>query len=122
MSHLPPGRPFLTSFRTKQQTTVHDSAFGGDTDHYQPASGHAAITCAMVWVWPSREEVCMADAEPEPEGSEEETKRKFREALERKRAKQADPNAARAGKDAGKIHGAGGLARSRRSFRHKTGG
>jgi hypothetical protein len=62
----------------------------------------------------------MTDAAPEPEGSEEEIKRKFREALERKRAKHA--NAARGGKDAGKIHGARGLARSRRSFRRKTGG
>jgi hypothetical protein len=62
----------------------------------------------------------MADAAPEPEGSEEESKRKFREALERKRTKHA--NAPSAGKDAGKVHGARGLARSRRSFRRKTGG
>ena len=64
----------------------------------------------------------MTDAAPEPEGSEEETRRKFREALERKRANDADANAARGGHDAGKIHGARGLARSRRSFRRKTGG
>ena len=64
----------------------------------------------------------MTDAAPEPEASEEETKRKFREALERKRAMHADQNTARGGKDGGKIHGAGGLARSRRSFRRKTGG
>jgi hypothetical protein len=64
----------------------------------------------------------MADAAPEPEGSEEEMKRRFREALERKRAEQADANAARGGKDAGKVHGAHGPARSRRSFRRKTGG
>ncbi len=64
----------------------------------------------------------MTDATPEPEGSEEETKRKFREALERKHVKDADPNAGRGGKDAGKVHGARGLARSRRSFRRKTGG
>jgi hypothetical protein len=44
----------------------------------------------------------MADAVPEPEGSGEEVKRKFREALERKRAKHADASAARGGKDAGK--------------------
>ena len=64
----------------------------------------------------------MTDATPEPEGSEEETKRKFREALERKHVKDADANAARGGKDAGKVHGARGLAGSRRSFRRKTGG
>jgi hypothetical protein len=79
------------------------------------------ITCAKLWISPSWEEVCMPDAAPEPEGSEEEIKRKFREALERKRANDADANVARGGKDAGKIHGARGLARSRRSFRRKTG-
>jgi uncharacterized protein DUF5302 len=69
-----------------------------------------------------REEVYMADAASEREGSEEEMKRKFREALERKRGKQADANAARGGEDAGKVHGAHGPARNRRSFRRKTGG
>ena len=69
----------------------------------------------------------MADAVPEPEGSGEpdgsgeEVKRKFREALERKRAKHADASAARGGKDAGRCT-ARGPARSRRSFRRKTGG
>jgi Family of unknown function (DUF5302) len=64
----------------------------------------------------------MTDAVPEPEGSEEEIKRKFREALERKRSMRADGNAAPGGKDAGKVHRTRGLARSRRSFRRKTGG
>ena len=64
----------------------------------------------------------MTDAAPEPEGSGEEIQRKFREALERKRARHADASAARGGEDAGKVHGARGLARSRRSFRRKTGG
>jgi hypothetical protein len=64
----------------------------------------------------------MADAASEHEGSEEQMKRKFREALERKRAKQAEANGARSGKDAGKVHGAHGPAGNRRSFRRKTGG
>lgn len=65
----------------------------------------------------------MPDTAPEPEDSEEEElKRKFREALDRKRASQADATAGRGGKDTGKVHGARGLARSRRSFRRKTGG
>lgn len=64
----------------------------------------------------------MTDAAPEPEGSEEESKRKFREALERKRAAHTDGSAPHGGKDAGKVHGPRGLARSRRSFRRKTGG
>jgi hypothetical protein len=87
-----------------------------------PARRHAGITCAKLWISPSREEVCVTDTAPEPEVSEEEIKQKFREALERKRAEIAGANAARGGKDAGKIHGARGLARSRRSFRRKTGG
>jgi Family of unknown function (DUF5302) len=64
----------------------------------------------------------MSDVAPERESSEEEMKRKFREALERKRAEQADANAARGGKDAGKVHGTHGPAGSRRSFRRRTGG
>jgi hypothetical protein len=67
----------------------------------------------------------MADAGPEREGSaeeEKEMKRRFREALERQRAEQAEANAARGGKDAGKVQGAHGPAGSRRSFRRKTGG
>src|ERR1700691_6260788 len=68
-----------------------------------PVRRHAGITCAKLWIWLSREEVCMTDAVPEPEGSGEEPegsgeepegsgeeiKRKFREALERKRARHA---------------------------------
>ena len=64
----------------------------------------------------------MADKEPEPEDSGDELQRKFREALERKRAHEADGGSARGGKDAGKIHGPHGPARSRRSFRRKSGG
>jgi Family of unknown function (DUF5302) len=67
----------------------------------------------------------MAEAGPEREGSaeeEEEMKRRFREALERKRAEQAEANAVRGGKDAGKVQGAHGPAGSRRSFRRKSGG
>jgi hypothetical protein len=98
--------------------TVRSAATPITTSH--PARRHAGFTYAKLWIWSFREEVCMTEAAPEPEGSEEEIKRKFREALERKRAKYA--NAARGGKDAGKVHGARGLARSRRSFRRKTGG
>jgi hypothetical protein len=64
----------------------------------------------------------MAAAAPEPEGSEDELKRKFREALERKRERHAEPNGGRGGKNAGKVNGAHGPAASRRSFRRKSGG
>jgi Family of unknown function (DUF5302) len=64
----------------------------------------------------------MAAAASEPEGSEDELKRKFREALERKRERNAEPNAGRGGKSAGKVNGVHGPAASRRSFRRKSGG
>jgi Family of unknown function (DUF5302) len=46
---------------------------------------------------------------------------KFREALERKRAREADNAGARPGAESGKIHGAHGPARNRRQFRRKSG-
>ena len=70
----------------------------------------------------------MADTASGPEGPEgeaspeDEAKRKFREALERKRAREADTSRAYGGKDTGKIHGAHGPARRRRLFRRKSGG
>ncbi len=54
--------------------------------------------------------------------AEDGAKGKFREALDRKRAKEADTGRSRGGKDTGKIHGAHGPARQRRSFRRKSGG
>jgi hypothetical protein len=69
----------------------------------------------------------MTDTASGPEGakdevsSEDEARRKFREALERKRAREADAGGAGRGKNTGKIHGAHGPARSRRSFRRKSG-
>jgi len=58
---------------------------------------------------------------PEPENSEDETRRKFREALERKRAREAGTIGAPGSKGAGKVHDAHGPARNRRSFRRKSG-
>ncbi|MFD0470826.1 DUF5302 domain-containing protein [Nonomuraea thailandensis] len=69
-------------------------------------------------------EVLMADT-PEPEVSEtpeDELKRKFREALDRKRNQQAGSGAGGRGGDPSKIHGAHGPAASKRSFRRKSGG
>ncbi|RCG27245.1 hypothetical protein DQ384_26370 [Sphaerisporangium album] len=59
--------------------------------------------------------------EPEAETSDDELKRKFREALERKRQTQAESNAAGRGKNASKIAGAHGPAAGKRSFRRKSG-
>jgi Family of unknown function (DUF5302) len=49
----------------------------------------------------------------------EELKRKFREALERKRGTHATTEGAQ---DTGKVHGSHGPAASRREFRRKSGG
>lgn len=46
---------------------------------------------------------------------------KFREALERKRAREAGTKGAPRGKGTGKVHDAHGPAMSRRSFRRKSG-
>ncbi|MGW0805703.1 DUF5302 domain-containing protein [Nonomuraea sp. NPDC002799] len=62
---------------------------------------------------------------PEPETSEtpeDEMKRKFREALDRKRDQNASAGAEGKGVDTSKIHGAHGPAASKRSFRRKSGG
>ena len=66
-----------------------------------------------------REEVCMADAAPGRLSSGEEMKRRFREALDRKREAHASAEGA---KDTGRVHGSHGPAVSRRSFRRKSGG
>ena len=73
-----------------------------------------------------------AEGSPAPEAAEDEaaphgeakpdldeTKRKFREALERKRGTHASAEAA---DHTGKVHGSHGPAASRRSFRRKSGG
>ncbi|MFC5955568.1 DUF5302 domain-containing protein [Streptomyces pratens] len=49
-------------------------------------------------------------------------KRKFREALARKRGMQADAADRAANTDKSKVHGAHGPAASQRSFRRKSGG
>ena len=53
--------------------------------------------------------------------SADEVRPRFREALERKRAREAGVASAPRGKDAGKIHGAHGPAMNRRAFRRKSG-
>jgi Family of unknown function (DUF5302) len=53
--------------------------------------------------------------------SRDEVQPKFREALERKRAREAGTIGAPRGKEAGKVHDAHGPARNRRSFRRKSG-
>jgi len=59
-------------------------------------------------------------ADAKPGADFEDMKRKFREALERKRGAQSAANAEGA-HDTGKVHGSHGPASTRRSFRRKSG-
>ena len=61
------------------------------------------------------------DAEREELSGEDEMKRKFREALERKQGKNSAGSGSVSGKDPSKAHSAHGPAASRRSFRRKSG-
>ncbi|MEU7665152.1 DUF5302 domain-containing protein [Streptomyces lincolnensis] len=75
---------------------------------------------------PSQEGSESADAEspvvsPDDDGQDE-LKRKFREALARKRGMQAAAADSAANSDASKVRGAHGPAASQRSFRRKSGG
>ncbi|MFF5210900.1 DUF5302 domain-containing protein [Streptosporangium sp. NPDC000396] len=63
----------------------------------------------------------MSDVTPEPESSEDELKRKFREALERKKLAQTEANASGGGRNSSKIHGTHGPVGGKRSFRRKSG-
>ena len=64
----------------------------------------------------------MASAGSAPKGAEDDVRRKFREALDRKRGQHADRGTEGDGRDPSKIHGEHGPAASRRSFRRKSGG
>jgi hypothetical protein len=63
----------------------------------------------------------MPDASAEEPDDLEETKRKFREALDRKKQASTRDSAASGARGTGKAHGAGGPAASRRQFRRKSG-
>jgi hypothetical protein len=56
------------------------------------------------------------------EGAQDEARRKFREALDRKQGSNGGAAGRIAGNDTGKVHGAHGPASSRRSFRRRGGG
>jgi Family of unknown function (DUF5302) len=78
-----------------------------------PAEAEAQGAEAQQTDKPGLEDTAKADLE--------ELKRKFREALERKRGTQGSGNAEGA-QDTGKVHGSHGPETSRRSFRRKSGG
>jgi hypothetical protein len=88
-------------------------------DAKQAAVGQAAPEpAAPEPAAPEAAEAHHGDGEAKPDLDE--VKRKFREALDRKRQAHAEGQG-RGGQDTGKIHGAHGPAASRRSFRRKSG-
>ena len=63
-----------------------------------------------------------AEDEAGAERAEDEMKRKFREALDRKRGQHDEHNRTQNGRGGGKVQGAHGPAQSKRAFRRKSGG
>jgi hypothetical protein len=105
----------------------------GRAEEAQPKAGRAEEAQAaaeQVEAPPAEAEQAAGQAAPESAGARhgdgeakpdlDEVKRKFREALERKRQVHAEGQG-KGGQDTGKIHGAHGPAASRRSFRRKSG-
>jgi hypothetical protein len=68
------------------------------------------------------QETSAESADATPGDAQDELKKRFREALERKRGRETEANATDDGRDPSKIHGAHGPAQSKRSFRRKSGG
>ena len=85
------------------------------TEASSAAEGSAQETAAPETAAPQAE--AAAEEAPAAAGLDE-TKRKFREALERKRGNHASAQGA---DHTGKVHGSHGPATSRRSFRRKSG-
>jgi Family of unknown function (DUF5302) len=94
-----------------------------------PTPGKPAAAASQPDAAPSQAASADAASQPDPAGAGQpdgaksdldEVKRKFREALDRKRSAHASANAEGA-HDTGKVHGAHGPAASRRSFRRKSG-
>jgi hypothetical protein len=89
----------------------------------EPAATESAATQGEAQPETAAEPAAAAEAPAEDEADHadlDETKRKFREALERKHQAHNDGQA-KGGRDGGKISGAHGPAASRRNFRRKSG-
>ena len=105
-------RPKAAQPRAAQAEAAQAEAKQADAqpaDAEQAAAGQAAPESAGA-----------QHGEGEAKADLDEVKRKFREALERKRQVHAEGQG-KGGQDTGKIHGAHGPAASRRSFRRKSG-
>lgn len=98
---------------TAKQDTTKTPAEPAATESAAPQSEAEPETAAA---GPADTAEAGEDAKPDLD----ETKRKFREALERKQQAHGD-NGGSGGRDASKINGAHGPAASRRNFRRKSG-
>lgn len=87
------------------------------TDQEQEATVAAEAAPQDAAAEPETDSAAQAQA---PDGDEDEVKRKFREALERKQS--ARKGAGTGGTGQSKIHGAHGRAGGQREFRRKSGG
>ena len=104
----------------KQGTTKAAAASQAGSAATEPAATESAATGSEPAEETAGPEVT-ADAAAEPDPSDlDETKRKFREALERKHQAHSEGQG-KGGRDGGKISGAHGPAASRRNFRRKSG-
>ena len=103
--------------KAAQAEAAQPKAARGEAEHAEaPPAG--AEQAAAGQAAPEPAEAHHGDGEAKPDLDE--VKRKFREALDRKRQAHAEGQG-RGGQDTGKIHGAHGPAASRRSFRRKSG-
>jgi hypothetical protein len=97
----------------KQDTDKATAAKAAD----ETAAAESAATKPGTAAEPASEDASTTEAD---KPDLDETKRKFREALERKHQSQGDSQG-RGGRDDSKINGAHGPAASRRNFRRKSG-
>lgn len=101
----------------KQASTKQASATPAVPESASAKQSDAGETAAKQ---PPATQAGTPDAHADGKPDMDEVKRKFREALDRKREVHAEGSAA-GGRDPGKIHDAHGPARSRRDFRRKSG-
>lgn len=87
----------------------------------EPSPSIAAEMSDTEGAEPEPEQRSAEDAAPPEPSAEDEVKRRFREALERKQGKNAAGNGSASGKDPSKVHSAHGPAAGRRAFRRKSG-
>jgi hypothetical protein len=110
--------------KSARQDTTKAAAKPAETEPAKPGAaatqGEAAPEPGETATTAADTEAAAGEAEETAKPDLDETKRKFREALERKHQAHTEGQG-KGGRDDGKIHGAHGPAASRRNFRRKSG-